>query len=273
MKQLKIVDLFSGLEGWAGPHREKHTVCSVELEERFKPDVCADVRDPSVPDRVVEFLGGTPDIVLASPPCEGFSVLTIMKNWTKPTDDPPHVPKTAQARLAVELVERTFELIATWKPTYFVIENPTAKLRVLPVITEREDEGLIERYGKTGPGDKQPSVTYCLPTLGIGNRKPTDLWGGFPPSLVLPKPCKAIGGDILVIDGVEWRVDPETGEPCHRKAERGSRTGTQNNHQNSAQRAEIPEKLSRLVIEAVERDILLPDPEPVDLSGIDSLFS
>ena len=89
--------------------------------------------------------------------------------------------------------------------------------------------------------------------------KPTDLWGGFPPSLVLPPPCK-------------------NGAPCHVSAARGSVTGIQGRARTkfrggliedmihyystderrkdlSALRAQIPRQLALLVCEAAERDL------------------
>ncbi len=278
---MRIVDLFSGLEGWGGPHRERHVVCSVEIDPRFEPDVVADVLDPDVGARIVERLGGPPDVLLASPPCEGFSVLNIGKNWTRPTDVPANAPKTDAARLAVRLVERTRELIDELRPAFFVIENPRAKLRRLPVVADLE----------------RRTVTYCK--LGEPFMKPTDLWGGFPPSLVLPEACRSRGGKVVEVDGIWWQTGHD-GEPCHVSAPRGSRTSTQGEftlfdrariakrgwdradrngvarldpraHPDAlvkalkepgsaplaAVRAKIPERLSRLVVDAAERDLEL----------------
>ena len=198
-----------------------------------------------------------PDVILASPPCEAFSVMTIGRNWTV-----DHQPKTDKARTAMALVEATRELIDVLQPSFFIIENPRAKLRKLPIL-----EGYERR-----------TVTYCQ--LGERVMKPTDLWGGFPPSLVLPEMCRPRAS-------------------CHISAARGSTTGTQGvgllegldessrawvqslpprrgtkfrggmieemarfpswspeRKALSALRAKIPERLSLLVCEAAERDIL-----------------
>lgn len=239
---MRIVDLFAGLEGWGGPHRDRHAVCSVDLDERFGSDITADVLDADLAERITEHLGGRPDLVLASPPCETFTVLTIGHHWR-----PGRVPATDKARLGIRLVERTRELIDELGATFYVIENPLAMLRTLAPLADLE----------------RRSVTYCR--LGVPFRKPTDLWGGFPPSLELPAPCRTIPGFVVERDGVEWRVDLN-GHPCHVAAPRGSRTGVQGElsvfhsasterRDLSALRAKVPERLSRLVVEAAERDL------------------
>jgi len=239
---MRILDLFSGLEGWSRLHRWRHEVCSVDIEERFGPDITADILEPELADRVLQVLGGRPDIVLASPPCEAFSVMTIGKRWT-----PDHQPRDDKARHAVRLVERTRELIEELAPAFYVLENPRAKLRALPTLADLENR----------------EVTYCR--LGAVYMKPTDLWGVFPPSLDLPRPCP--GGDSTqMFEDREWVVARDTGRRCHISAPRGSRTGTQGDlaataggsqkrRDLSAERAKVPEMLSRLVVDAAEADL------------------
>lgn len=248
---MRIVELFAGLEGWSSAAGAEDVVVTSDLEPRFESTITADVLEPDLGARILERLGGKPDVVLASPPCEAFSVLTIGRNWTRPNDYPPHAPKTDEARLALRLVERTLELIAELEPAFYVVENPRAKLRKLPVVAHLE----------------RRTVTYC--SLGERFQKPTDLWGGFPPSLALPPPCNA-------------------GDPCHVAAPRGSRTGIQGDGvrrkgtdghgspdragrlrdqkrrvhygtsaavELAALRAKVPLELSRLVLDAARRDL------------------
>ena len=47
-----------------------------------------------------------PDIIWASPPCTGFSVAVIGRNWNH-----DKTPKTDSARLGILLVEKTIEII------------------------------------------------------------------------------------------------------------------------------------------------------------------
>jgi hypothetical protein len=205
MSDLVVLDLFAGLGGWSEPARELGLdVVRVDLEERFDVELHADVFELTVDDVLAATGGRRPFLVLASPPCEAFSVLTIGRNWN--TD---HTPKTDRARIALELVAATRRLIEEVAPAFYVIENPTAKLRALQVLRD------VERR----------SVTYCR--LGEPFKKPTDLWGTFPPSLELPAMCDAHPRfGVVEVDGLPFVLDPH-GRPCHVSAPRGSRTGIQ----------------------------------------------
>lgn len=178
---MKVLDLFAGLCGWSAPFAERgHEVYSIDLDERFDVSSHADILTLTAAD-----LPWRPDIILASPPCEAFSVMTIGRNWA-----PGRVPKTDKAVLGIALVEATMRVIEDARPTFFVIENPRAMLRKLSPLADLE----------------RRTVTYCQ--YGEPYMKPTDLWGGFPPSLVLRTMCR-----------------PKA--PCHVSAPRGSRTGIQ----------------------------------------------
>ena len=207
---MKVLDLFAGLEGWSAPFRERgHEVFSVDNDPQFRVDLVKDVMLMTRHD-----LPWRPDIILASPPCEAFSVLRIGKNWTPP---PENAPKTEHARFAVRLVERTREIVGVLDPAFFIIENPRGKLRKLPVVSDLE----------------RRTVTYCQ--YGEKWMKPTDLWGGFPPSLSLYPRCK-------------------NGDPCHVPAPRGSTTGVQGKG-TAAERAKIPHLLALEVCMAAEEDL------------------
>ena len=163
MTTLRILDLYAGLGGWSAPARERgHDVVRVELDERLEAEVHADILTLTPAD-----LPGPWDLILASPPCEGFSVMNIGKNWYHDA-----TPKTDKARLSLALVEQTLMLVRALQPRFWVMENPRDKLRVLPVVA-----GLERR-----------TVTYCH--YGEERMKPTDLWSDrWPPSLTLAPPC------------------------------------------------------------------------------------
>lgn len=179
---VRVLDLFAGTRGWSQAFEERgHSVISVELERDF-PGITyhADVRHLKL-----AHLPWRPDIILASPPCTSFSMMTVGKNWTVDGQ-----PRTEKAVLGRELVMATRRLIEECQPAYFIIENPRARLRSLGFLDDYERRTIWQcRYGRP----------YA---------KPTDLWGGFPPSLILRPGCR-------------------NGDPDHVAAPRGSRTGVQ----------------------------------------------
>lgn len=206
---MKVLDLFSGLGGWSAPALAAgDEVVRVELEEWLPAEIHADVRTIGLAD-----LPWRPDVILASPPCEGFSVMNIGRNWYH-----DGTPKTEKAMLAVELVEAALRIVRECDPAYWILENPRDKLRVLPVVA-----GLDRR-----------TVTYCH--YGEQRMKPTDLWSDrWPPSLVLDPPCR-------------------NGDPCHVRAPRGSRTGTQG-FGDYWQKSVVPYPLAEAFLSAARTDL------------------
>jgi hypothetical protein len=143
-----------------------------------------------------------PDIIWASPPCTGFSVAAIGHHWSGGKG--AYIPKTETAKLGIELVRKTLEIIEHFQPTFWFMENPRGVLRKLDVV-----KGL----------NKQ-SVTYCQ--YGDERMKPTDIW----------------------TNSIMWTPKPmcKNGDPCHVAAPRGSRTGTQG-RANAYERSKIPADL------------------------------
>lgn len=161
-RPLRVLDLFSGLEGWSSPWRERgHEIYRVELNPLFPAE------HRNVMDFAPESLPWKPDVILASPPCTAFTVMQIGRNWTH-----DHKPKNDKARAGLALLDRTLWIIEKIKPTFFVIENPVGKMRRMPQMLQFE----------------RRTVTYCQ--YGERRMKPTDLWGGFPKGLYLHPPCK-----------------------------------------------------------------------------------
>lgn len=214
---MKVLDLFAGLKGWSRTFEDRgHEVFAIDYDKQFDVDLHADISKVTPDD-----LPWTPDIVLASPPCESFSVMNIGRNWTKPTDDPPNAPKTEKAAEAWHLVVATLDLIQKLDPAFWIMENPRAKLR-----------RCMDTYY---PWVERVTVTYCQ--YGESWMKPTDLWGGFPPS---------------------WKPRPvcKPGSDCHESAPRGSRKGIQAAGLTPEMRAKVPDQLSLSVCLAAEQDLI-----------------
>lgn len=153
-----------------------------------------------------------PDIIWASPPCTYFSVASIGKHWNK-----DNTPKSDNALLGVEFVQKTIDIIKELQPVYWFIENPRGKLRKLDIMTTLDQHKLSSRVFDFV---ERHTVTYC--GYGDSRMKPTDIWTNCPYWIPLPM-CK-------------------NGAPCHIRAPRGSRTGTQGLKGNY-ERSKIPEEL------------------------------
>lgn len=152
---LNVLDLFAGLGGWSKPWREAgHRVTTLDFDPRFGCDYVVDIL--AVSDLAeLERDGGRFDVVLASPPCEKFSVMTISRNWeTRASGE--IVAKTDAATHALRIAEHTFALIAAYAPRYYVVENPRGMLRRL--------------------APRRPTATTWYCQWGMPYAKPTDLW-------------------------------------------------------------------------------------------------
>jgi len=145
MAEYQVLDLFAGLGGFSSAFEdsERWDVTTVEIEERFDPDICADVFDLRPSDFDTEF-----DVVLASPPCTEFSTAQNMNGSHEPDGD------------HIALVHHTIGLIEGLRPSYWYLENPRSRLR-------------------SYIGKPEGSVTYCQ--YGENHMKPTDLWGKHAP--------------------------------------------------------------------------------------------
>lgn len=141
------IDLCSGKEGFSQAFKDNYEVVTLDIEKKFKPTICADVRCLPFKENL------EPDVLLASPPCQHFSVAC----WTFPRKG---------IMEAMQLAGACFEAVAYLKPKKWLIENPRGRLRQLT--------------------PKKPNMTifYSDFDKDYPAQKPTDLWGNIPLSLV-----------------------------------------------------------------------------------------
>lgn len=209
---MKVIDLFCGLGGWSNAFWQRgHDVITLDNNKRFAPNLCMNILDANASDFPFK-----PDIILASPPCEGFTRLRYAFNW-KTSEVGEQIPTSVKSRLGIKMLQKTLSLIQELEPRYFIIENPVGKMRHMPDLRDLE----------------RRTVTYCQ--YGSDAQKPTDLWGVFPPSLILRPPCKA-------------------GSSCHTSAA-GSEKGAIVRANDAAARAFVPYGLSEEVCLAAEADL------------------
>lgn len=110
---------------------------TLDIERKFKPTIIADVCHLPLKHKL------EPDILLASPPCERFSV--ACHSWPR-----------VGIKKGMEMVGAVFEAVAWLKPKHWLVENPMGRLRWF--------------IGK-------PPITIRLCDYGSPYRKLTDLWG------------------------------------------------------------------------------------------------
>jgi len=214
-----MLDLFCGTKSIANAfEKEGFEVLTLDSNLQFNPLIWADVvhweykmgeKESSVGQRDI-------DVIWASPPCEAFSVASVYRHWVQCSKECPPDPITGTAERAIQLVQKTIEIIEYFKPRYWFIENPRAMLRKMPFMR----------------GLPRHTITYCQ--YGDTRMKPTDIWGIFPKSFPMRK-CKA-------------------GDKCHEPAPRGSKTGTQG-LKNSIERGRIPEELCFLLAWNIKNEI------------------
>lgn len=182
---MRMLELFSGTGRMAAAFRERgYRTLTVDAFEQA--DIKKDIRQITRED-IVSALGGVPDIIWASPPCKGFSVAAISKNWRREGIAVTATSDTAREGLA--LLWRTLSIIEWFPCAVWFVENPRGMMR----------RAFPERLGK------RHTVTYCQ--YGERRMKPTDIWSNS--ETWTPRPACNNGG------------------LCHEAAPRGSKTGTQ----------------------------------------------
>lgn len=137
------VDLCYGLKGFSGSFKNAGwKVITIDVKRKFKPSIIADVRFLPLRSNL------NPTVVLASPPCERFSIAN--PKWPLPG-----------IKKALEIVGACFEAIAYLKPKYWLVENPKGRLRWFI-------------------GTPKQTIRYSDYDLKYPTQKKTDFWGNIP---------------------------------------------------------------------------------------------
>ena len=209
---MKVLELFAGTRSIGKAFEEKgHEVFSVEWNRSFEN---IDLYKDIYELSAKEILDkfGKPDVIWASPDCSSYSIAAI-SHHRKREENGNLAPVSEYAKFCDRVNQHTLNLIMTLSPKYWFIENPRGGMRKMDFM-----HGL-PRY----------TVTYCQ--YGDTRMKPTDIWTNHPDPKFKPM-CK-------------------NGDPCHEKAPRGSRTGTQGLN-GSKERSVIPLELCRHIVKICE---------------------
>jgi len=152
------LELFSGSGNISKQlSRAGFTPFTVDINPRFKPDLCTDVMQlhtNQLPRRVF--------FLWISLPCTTFSVNSIAYHWK--TLEYAHrryyyIPITEAAIRSQLLLKRTMHILSIIKPTFYCIENPRGALRHMP------DMNIVPYRSTISYGD-----------YGFDYYKPTDLF-------------------------------------------------------------------------------------------------
>lgn len=210
---MKVLELFAGTQSIGKEFKTRgHEVFSVEWDKDFENiSLYADISKLTATEILEKF--GHPDVIWASPDCTTFSVAAISKHRKRNPENGNLEPISDYAKFCDATDQHVLDLIKELNPTFFFIENPRGAMRKMEWM-----QG-IPRY----------TITYCQ--YGDSRMKPTDIWTNHPDPQFKP-PCK-------------------NGDPCHMRAPRGSRTGTQG-LKGAKERARIPEQFCKHIVDICE---------------------
>ena len=207
---MRCLELFAGSRSFGKvAERLGHSVFSVDINNFQKIDLVKDILKVTKKD--IPFL---PDLIWASPPCTYFSVASIGHHWNK-----NHTPKTKEAILGLQVLNKTLEILDWYKNAKYFMENPVGKMR------------------RMVKGRDRVTITYC--SYGDTRMKPTDIWSNHI-------------FDLFNNNGWKPKAKCFAGNnKCkHEEAPRGSKTGTQG-LKNNYERSKIPSQLIKEIIKSV----------------------
>lgn len=219
---MKILELFAGTRSIGKAFEARgHEVYSVEWDKSFdRIDLYADIGTLTTEDILTRF--GLPDVIWASPDCATFSIAAISRHRRKNPETGNLDPVSDYAKFCDAVDRHVLDLIEELQrerefqglpPLIYFIENPRGGLRKMVWMKD------LPRY----------TTTYCQ--YGDTRMKPTDIWTNHPKPNLKPA-CK-------------------NGDPCHVRAPRGARTGTQG-LKGSRERSIIPAALCEHIVRICE---------------------
>jgi hypothetical protein len=210
---MKILELFAGTRSISKAFESRgHEVYCVEWDKNFENiDLYADISTLAAETILRDF--GQPDVIWASPDCTTYSIAAISKHRRKNEETGSLDPVSEYAIFCDKTNQHVLELIQELQPSFWFIENPRGGMRKMAWTKD------LPRY----------TVTYCQ--YGDTRMKPTDIWTNHPAPGFKP-PCK-------------------NGDPCHERAPRGAKTGTQG-LKNSVEKARIPPDLCNHIVQICE---------------------
>ena len=212
MDKLKVLELFAGTRSIGKAFEaHSHEVFSVEWDKDFENIDLYKDISTLTANEVGEKFG-RPDVIWASPDCTSYSIAAISHHRRRDANG-NLAPVSDYAKFCDETNKHVLELIRELAPKYWFIENPRGGLRKMDFMAN------LPRY----------TVTYCQ--YGDSRMKPTDIWTNHPDP--------------------QFRPMCHNGDPCHVRAPRGAKTGTQG-LKSSRERAIIPPALCEHIVDICE---------------------
>jgi hypothetical protein len=213
---MKVLELFAGTRSIGKAFEARgHEVFSVEWDKDFQNiDLYADIGQVTA-DQIRDAFG-VPDVIWASPDCTTFSIAGISHHRRQDPVTGNLDPVSPYAIFCDAVDRNVLKIIRELNPVLFFIENPRGGLRKMSWMQD------LPRY----------TVTYCQ--YGDTRMKPTDIWTNHPDPKFKPM-CK-------------------NGDPCHERAPRGAKTGTQG-LKGSKERSVIPTGLCEHIVDICEEYI------------------
>lgn len=200
---MKVLELFAGTRSIGKAFEERgHEVYSVDWDESLEGIDLCADVLTVTAADIVERFGW-PDVIWASPDCTTYSIAAISHHRTR-EENGNLAPVSDYAKLCDRVNLHTHGLIMALSPRYWFIENPRGGMRKMDFMSG------LPRY----------TVTYCQ--YGDTRMKPTDIWTNHPDP--------------------EFKPMCRNGDPCHERAPRGAKTGTQG-RKDARSRGEIPSDL------------------------------